>query len=158
MKIQLKEKHLCFIASQLKNYALSDFFRLVMQIREKLVGNNLAPDDLVEISTTPQELTSIYTMMGQKAEGLVVGINAAMKADLLPQLVSMIIQGVLAVDATAEVMVNGQPNLPLLLSFNLPEGDGKEAQTTLTIVSQREEINSNWAASEIEKGRALILS
>ena len=90
MKINLQERHLCFVAYELSQQLVGSYIKILNTIRDSLNGANYQPTDLVEIDVDKTEIVVLYFELGNKPEYFTAKINKEMKNLLLPQFVNKI--------------------------------------------------------------------
>jgi hypothetical protein len=154
MKLQFKEKHLCFIVNQLSNVVLSQNFNLVYQIKSKLNETSYQPDDLVEIEVDSNSLIEIYKELGYKYEYLFSEINRQMKTVLLTEFTAKMNVYYALLAAKPEIGLGDYSNVTELEAIVISEAS--EINEINTAITTR----SNSADAEIEgmtnNGRTLI--
>lgn len=87
--IQLKEKHLCYCGSFMKNVVAHEYFHLLANVRTVLLAAAYQPEDLVSIEVEGADLVKIYRQLGEIREAHSAGVNKEMKDLLMPQLVTL---------------------------------------------------------------------
>jgi len=86
IQITLKAKHFYFIAYQLKNFSIGQYFSLVSRLKTVLTGNtDLEVSFTVDAST--DEVVTMFRILTQLPEGVANVINVEMDDLLLPQIV-----------------------------------------------------------------------
>jgi hypothetical protein len=85
--ITLKASHYYFITYQLKNSTIEQYFSLVNRIKTALAGNNDL-DLSFTISTTPDEVITMFRILTILPEGMANKINVEMDDLLTPQIIA----------------------------------------------------------------------
>lgn len=86
IQITLKAKHLYLIAYQLRTFSIEQYFSLISRFKTALSGNTDLETSFT-ISSSPDEVTTIFKILTQLPEGVVNTINVEMDDLLLPQIV-----------------------------------------------------------------------
>jgi hypothetical protein len=86
IQVQLKAKHLYFIANILKNIVAAQFFSLLNRMKTATTGKQ--DDETVTVLVTAADLIYIYRILSSKPEGQANMINTEMNEMLLPQIVA----------------------------------------------------------------------
>jgi hypothetical protein len=86
IQITLKAKHYYFIANQLRNFSIEQYFSLMGRIKTALTGNtNLEASFTVDTNT--DEIVAMFRVCTDLPEGVANVINVEMDDLLLPQIV-----------------------------------------------------------------------
>jgi len=86
IQITLKAKHYYFIANQLRNFSIEQYFSLMGRIKTALTGNtNLEASFTVDTNT--DEIVAMFRVCTNLPEGVANVINVEMDDLLLPQIV-----------------------------------------------------------------------
>jgi len=86
IQITLKAKHYYFIANQLRNFSVEQYFSLMSRIKTALTGNtDLEATFTVDAST--DEVVAMFRVLTQLPEGVANVINVEMDDLLMPQIV-----------------------------------------------------------------------
>lgn len=86
IQVELKAKHIYFIANILKNIVASQFFSLLNRMKTATAGK--LDNETVTVQVTSADLIYIYRILSSKPEGQANMINTEMNEMLLPQIVS----------------------------------------------------------------------
>ena len=106
IQITLKAKHYYFIANQLRNFSVEQYFSLMSRIKTALTGNtDLEATFTVDAST--DEVVAMFRVLTQLPEGVANVINVEMDNMLMPQIEA----GVIAEQA-AGIVPDAEGNLP----------------------------------------------
>lgn len=89
LALQFKEKHLCFCANFLKKIVAANSFEILSELKTKVKGLELQPDDLVTVEVTASAVASIYDGLGQLPERLANSNNTEMAESLTLQLTTL---------------------------------------------------------------------
>lgn len=130
LTISLKVKYICYCASTLLEDA-GRFLNLIVAIRTALAAGDYEPDDLLEISVSPDHLLVIHERLGERKEFQVAAFHAEMKAALFAEL------------------------------NRLKNGDDVDqaasASGVIDVLAERSTVAYNWVQFQIQQGLALIL-
>lgn len=148
MKIEFKEKHICFVVRHLATIVAGEHFKLLAEIRDKVKDNNLQPDDFVEVDVNKETLLNIYIEIGHKPEYLVAGINAAMKEILSTQFTEKIT----AYYTVLGLIGEAEPNEEEQVIIN----EGADALYIVERITERTAEANNQIEQMIQAGRDLI--
>ena len=86
IQITLKAKHYYFIANQLRNFSVEQYFSLMSRIKTALTGNtDLEATFTVDAST--DEVVAMFRILTLLPEGVANVINVEMDDMLMPQIV-----------------------------------------------------------------------
>ena len=86
VSIQLKAKHLFYVAAITKGIVMSEYFRLANAVKSQLDANYETDDTLITVEATPREIISVFSILASMPEGQVNQINTEMLTLLTPQL------------------------------------------------------------------------
>lgn len=86
LTLQFKEKQLCFCANFLKNIVAANSFETLSELKTKIKGLTLLPDDLITVEVPGSIVVSIYDGLGQLQERLSNTNNTEMAEALTAQL------------------------------------------------------------------------
>ncbi len=89
MQVQLKERHICYVTSQVLLVNGRSYDALLNRIAETVRAGGYQPDDMVPVDLNAQTVIDIFSMLGSLNERYAAAINAEMKTLLLPQLIAI---------------------------------------------------------------------
>lgn len=89
LTLKFKEKHLCYCIQLLKQIAAGDTFETICEIKSKIKGAGLGPNDEVVVEVPGNVLLSIYDGIGQLPERLSNACNTELTELLTPQIIAL---------------------------------------------------------------------
>jgi hypothetical protein len=140
VQITLKAKHYYFIANQLRNFSIEQYFNLMNRIKTALTGNTDLEVSFT-IDASPDEVVTIFRVLTQLPEGVANVINVEMDNLLIPQ----IILGV-ADEQAAGIGPDADGNLPY-------EAYWQRTARDITIIKTN---NATAREGMISQGQAII--
>lgn len=87
MKIQLKRKHISFVASTFLMLNMDRNMPMLLHLKERLIGKK--SEDLVDIEITGNMLLEAFSKLGDLSEREATAMNSEMKEMLQAQLIAL---------------------------------------------------------------------
>ena len=106
IEITLKAKHYYFIANQLSNFSVGQYYSLMNRLKTILAGNTDLEASFT-VATNTDEVTTIFRVCTRLPEGIANTMNVEMDDLLLPQIAAGI-----AAEQAAGVGPDADGNLP----------------------------------------------
>jgi len=156
MKITLQEQYICFAVQHISSSPSTRYFKLLDEISGKIKGMGYQPTDEVEVEVDPNQLVDIYFELGMQPEYLVAGINENMKLAITVQFTQKI-TNYLTLLATLGVSDLTQEEFDALSPSDKEIVlEGRDAQTVVGRISQRDSITNQVILNVMAEGRSLI--
>lgn len=89
LTVNLQEQHVCYCAEYMSAQALQPFFITMRDLSNAVKTGNPQPTDLVGVTIDPDLLLQMHAALGGRPEFQTAAIHAAIKAALLPQLLTI---------------------------------------------------------------------
>jgi hypothetical protein len=140
IQITLKAKHYYFIANQLRNFSVEQYFSLMSRIKTALTGNTDL-EATFTVDASPDEVVAMFRILTLLPEGVANVINVEMDDMLMPQ----IVLGV-ADEQAAGVGPDADGNLPYEAYW----------QRTARDITAIKVTNTNTRDTMISQGQSII--
>ena len=89
MIIQLKEKHLCYAWTMIKDGPVDGFLDTATSIKTAVSNNIDGEDALLQVDISPEIIYKVWVIAGLQAEVFCQSINQEIKTILIPQLLAI---------------------------------------------------------------------
>jgi hypothetical protein len=140
IQITLKAKHYYFIANQLRNFSVEQYFSLMSRIKTALTGNTDL-EATFTVDASPDEVVAMFRILTLLPEGVANVINVEMDNMLMSQIQA----GVIAEQAAGTVP-DADGNLP----------NNAYWQATARDITSTKATNANTRDGMISQGQSII--